>query len=372
MSKKNLEARPNNWVEEIPDYIPGKHKGNGVGPVVVLSANENPHGSSPTIEPVKAVANHRYPDSLAVQLRQTLADFYHLSPSQISVGAGSDEVLLAIAKSFLSPGRAGIYTQYGFSVYPIAIKGMGADVVVAPEKKNDEGNFCTDLGAVLRLVDDKTAVIFLANPNNPTGTMVALAEVKKFLAELPPRVLVVLDVAYAEYVDDEDYSMGVMGLPDEFPNLVVVRTFSKIYGMASLRLGFCAGDERVIKTINKLCNVFSTSQIAQNAGVAAIADQGFIARSRDHNAGEKLRVQGVLRQNGFVVYNSDTNFYLMQFGDATRATHFIEFMESHNVFVRGMKSYNLLTTVRVTVGTKEENDIFLQWAEAWANEWSKN
>ncbi|MDI9313407.1 MAG: histidinol-phosphate transaminase, partial [Hydrotalea sp.] len=365
MNKKNLEARPNNWVEEIPDYIPGKHKGAGVGPVVVLSANENPFGSSPNIEAVKKIPNHRYPDSLAVKLRQTIADFYQMQPNQISVGAGSDEVLLAIAKSFLSAGRTGIYSQYGFSVYPIAIKGMGANVVAAPEKKNDEGNFVTDLDAIIKLVDDKTSVIFLANPNNPTGTMVALAEVKKFLAALPPRVLLVLDVAYAEYVDDAGYNQGVMRLADEFPNVVIVRTFSKIYGMASLRLGFCAGDERVIRVVNKLCNVFSTSQIAQNAGVVAMADQDFITRSRDHNASEKLRMQGVLRQNGFIVYNSDTNFYLMQFGDVARATNFIEFMESHNVFVRGMKSYNLNTTVRVTVGTKDENDIFLKWANEW-------
>ncbi len=364
MTKKDLTLQANSWVTEIPDYIPGKHKGEGVGPPVVLSANENPWGSSPTLDALKKIANHRYPDSFAKKLRSALAAFYNIEDNQISVSAGSDEILLAIAKTFLSVGRSGIYSRHGFLVFPIAMKGMGAKVMVAPEKKLPSGNFQTDLDAILTMVDDTTTAVFLANPNNPTGTMVSLTEIKKFMQQLPPHVLLVLDVAYAEYVTDPDYNQAVMQLPNEFPNLLVVRTFSKIYGMASLRLGFCAGDARVIRNINKLCGVFTTSQIAQDAGVAAMADQDFIAASRAHNFSEKSRVQGVLRQQGFTAYDSEANFYLIDFGNVDDAKSFLEFLESHNVFVRSMKGYGLPHCIRVTVGTKEENDIFLQWALA--------
>ncbi|MGI9462159.1 MAG: histidinol-phosphate transaminase [Alphaproteobacteria bacterium] len=362
----NMALRPNSWVMDIPDYTPGKHKGAGAGPVVILSANENPYGASPYIAKLKTKPYHRYPDSQAVALRQALASFYQVPATSISCGAGSDEVLQSIAKSFLSPEKSAIYSQYGFLVYPIAIKSMGARAVVVPEKKLPDGNFITDLDAILSLVDETTAVIFLANPNNPTGTMLSLAAIKAFLDKLPPFVLLVLDVAYAEYVTaDGDYSQAVMRLPDTYPNLLVVRTFSKIYGLASLRLGFCVGEQAVIKIVNKLCNVFNTSQIAQDAGVQALIDQAFVASSCDRNQKEKMRLQGVLQQAGFKFYDSQTNFYLLEFADVATNNDFINFMENHNVFLRNMKSYHLPNRVRITIGSKEENDIFLQWAHEW-------
>ncbi|MCX8516125.1 MAG: histidinol-phosphate transaminase, partial [Alphaproteobacteria bacterium] len=250
------------------------------------------------------------------------------------------------------------------------IRATGATAVVAPEQQLANGNFQTDLGAMLRLVDDQTAVIFVANPSNPTGTMVDLDALHGFLRQLPRHVLFVLDAAYAEYVADETYSQAVMDMVAQYPNLVVVRTFSKIYGMASLRLGFAYGHRAVIKNINKLCNVFSTSQVAQDAGVAALGDQDFVAQSRQKNKTEKERVQSVLRQQGFTCHPSETNFFIIDFGQGeagkTKAEDFLRAMEDHNIFVRGLKSYHLLHMVRVTVGTKEENDIFLQWATAWA------
>src|SRR3954470_16737718 len=272
--------QPRAGVLDIETYVPGKSTAPGVARVFKLSSNETPLGPSPkAVAAYRAVAEHLqdYPDGSATALRVAIGRAFGLDPARIVCGAGSDALLYCVARGYIADGDEAIYTKHGFNIYPIAVLSAGGKPVVAPET-----NYTADVDAILRKVSARTKIVFLANPNNPTGTYVPFDEVKRLHKSLPPHVLLVIDAAYAEYVRKNDYETGIE-LAATSDNVVMTRTFSKIHGLASLRLGWMFGPAHVIDAINRIRGPFNTNGPAIAAGIAAIEDAAHQERSREHN-----------------------------------------------------------------------------------------
>ncbi|MEX0841057.1 MAG: histidinol-phosphate transaminase, partial [Xanthobacteraceae bacterium] len=273
--------QPRPGVLDIKVYVPGTSTAPGAAKVFKLSSNETPLGPSPrAIEAYRRVATNlqEYPDGAATALRDAIGRAYGLDPDRIVCGAGSDDLLTLLARAYLADGDEAIHTTHGFLVYPIATLGAGAKPVVAPEK-----NFTADVEAILAKVTPRTKIVFLANPNNPTGTYVPFDEIKRLRAGLPPLVLLVLDAAYAEYVRRNDYEAGIE-LVATTDNTVMTRTFSKIYGLAALRLGWMYGPAHVVDAVNRVRGPFNVNTPAMTAGIAAIEDAAHVEAARAHNA----------------------------------------------------------------------------------------
>src|SRR2546429_709110 len=261
--------QPRPGVLAIDPYVPGKSAAEGIARVFKLSSNETPLGPSPKAKAAyAAVAEHLqdYPDGAATPLREAIGRTFGLDPSRIVCGAGSDDLLNLIADAYLRDGDEAIHTTHAFLVYPIATRGSGATPSVAAEK-----NYTADVDAMLAAVSGRTKVVFLANPNNPTGTCIPFDEVKRLHKGLPPQVLLVLDAAYAEYVRRNDYEAGIE-LVATFENVVMCRTFSKIYGLAGLRLGWMYGPAHVVDAINRIRGPFNVNSPAMAAGIAPPED----------------------------------------------------------------------------------------------------
>src|SRR6201997_1269571 len=272
--------QPRPGVLAIDPYVPGKSKAPGVARVFKLSSNETPLGPSPkAVAAYHAVGEHLqdYPDGDSTALREAIGRAFGLDPSRIVCGAGSDDLLNLLARAYLSDGDEAIHTTHGFLVYPIATLGTGATPVVAPEK-----DYTADVDAILKRVTPKTKMVFLANPNNPTGTYLPFDEVKRLHRGLPPHVLFVVDAAYAEYVSHNDYESGIE-LVATSENVVMTRTFSKIHGLAALRLGWMYGPAHVIDAVNRIRGPFNVNGAAIAAGIAAIEDVAHQEKSREHN-----------------------------------------------------------------------------------------
>jgi len=345
---------PRPGVLDIAPYVPGKSKATGGSKLHKLSSNETPLGPSPAaIAAYKAVADslEHYPDGAATALREAIAAVHGLNPERIVCGSGSDEILHILANAYIGPGDEAIYTTHGFLVYPIAIKSMGGTPVIAPEVDHT-----ANVDAILERVTDKTRVIFLANPNNPTGTYLPFAEVRRLHAALPPNVLLVVDAAYAEYVRRNDYESGVE-LAGSAPNVVMVRTFSKIYGLAGLRLGWCYGPAAVIDAMNRIRGPFNVSSASIAAGVAAIRDTAHTARAADHNAEWLPKVSDALTGLGLKVTPSVANFILVHFPDVAgkRAADADAYLLDRGVVVRRLEPYGLHNALRMTIGSAEAN-----------------
>src|SRR5438132_1314076 len=262
-----LRPQPRPGVLDIDPYVPGKSAAPGVARVFKLSSNETPLGPSPkALAAYRAVADHLqdYPDGAATALREAIGRAFGLDPNRIVCGAGSDDLLNLIADAYLRDGDEAIHTTHAFLVYPIAIRGSGATPIAAAEK-----NYTADVDAMLAAVSERTKVVFLANPNNPTGTYVPFDEVKRLHRGLPPHVLLVLDAAYAEYVRRNDYEVGIE-LVATSENVVMCRTFSKIHGLAALRLGWLYGPAHVVEAINRIRGPFNVNAPAMAAGIAAL------------------------------------------------------------------------------------------------------
>src|SRR5512145_159445 len=272
--------RPSPGVLDIAPYVPGTSALPGARPVIKLSSNETPFGPSPrAVEAYLAAAKtlSRYPDGSARPLREAIAKLYGLDPARIVCGAGSDELLNLLATAYLGPGDEAIYSRHGFLLYSIVIMARGATPVVAPEK-----NHTADVDEILARVTPATRMVFLANPNNPTGTYLTFDEVKRLRAGLPDDVLLVLDAAYAEFVRANDYEAGIE-LVATTHNTVMTRTFSKIYGLASLRLGWAYCPPEVADALNRIRGPFNVSGPAIAAGIAALSDQAWVQRAVEHN-----------------------------------------------------------------------------------------
>jgi histidinol-phosphate aminotransferase len=330
----------------IQPYVPGKSGAKGVK-VAKLSSNENPLGCSAKV--LAAIADikdfSRYPDGSCTALREKIGAMHGFNPNNIICGAGSDEVLELVTYAFCQEGDEVIYTEHGFLVYPIAAMSAGAVPVKVAEK-----NYTTDVDAILAAVTAKTRVVFVANPNNPTGTYISAAEMARLHAGLRADILLVIDNAYAECVTAKDWNDG-RDLALVADNVLLTRTFSKMYGIPALRLGWGFGSDFVIDILNRIRPPFNVNSIAQIAGIAALDDQEFIAKSVEHNTKWREWLTQQLAGLGLEVVPSQGNFLLVKFADAVAT---FEKLRSNNIIVREMGAYGLPEFLRISIGTEAE------------------
>lgn len=349
MTEQAQVPRPRDGVLDIAAYVPGKSGAKGSGKVHKLSSNESPLGPSAAAQEAYAACAaelHLYPDGAATALREALAELHGINPANIVCGAGSDELLNLLASGYLQPGDEAIYTEHGFLVYPIVIKANGATPVVVPEK-----NLVADVDAILAAVTPRTRVVFLANPNNPTGTYVRFDEVKRLHAGLPKDCLLVLDAAYAEYVRRNDYESGIE-LVSQSRNVVMTRTFSKAYGLAGLRLGWAYCPPNVADVLNRIRGPFNVALPSIAAGVAAVRDTAHLTRAVEHNEVWLPKVAAALDSIGLQVTPSVGNFVLVHFsGDHGKTAAAADaFLSERNVVVRRMDAYGLPQALRLSIG----------------------
>jgi histidinol-phosphate aminotransferase len=340
---------------QIDAYVPGKSKAAGVAKIHKLSSNETPLGPSPKAMDAIRTFEHLelYPDGAATKLREAIAARYGLDPNRIICGTGSDELLSLITNAYVGPGDEGIFTEHGFLVYRIAIQAAGGTPVVAPEK-----DLRTDVDAILAKVTDRTKIVFLANPNNPTGTYIPFDEVKRLHAGLPPHVLLVLDAAYAEYVRRNDYEAG-LELVATSENVVMTRTFSKIYGLANLRLGWMVAPAHIADAINRIRGPFNVSGPAMAAGIAAIQDEAHIAKAIEHNERWLAWLTREIEALGLKVTPSVGNFLLIHFPQEAGKTakEADSFLTARGLILRQVAAYGLPDALRLTVGSEEANGL---------------
>lgn len=357
MTANRPQPRPG--VLDIAPYIPGKSSAPGVAKVFKLSSNESPLGpSEKAIAAYRAVGEHLedYPDGAATGLRDALATAFGLDPARIVCGAGSDDLLNLIARAYLTDGDEAIHATHGFLVYPIATLAAGAKPIVAPET-----NYTVNVDAMLKAVTPKTKIVFLANPNNPTGTYIPFDEVKRLHKGLPPHVLLVLDAAYAEYVQRNDYESGIE-LVATSENVVMCRTFSKIYALAALRLGWMYGPAHVIDAVNRIRGPFNVNAPAIAAGIAAIRDAPHIERSREHNTRWLAWLTEEIGKLGLPVTPSVANFVLIHFPESKGRTakEADAFLTKRGLILRQVGAYKLPNALRMSVGTEEANRLVVK------------
>ena len=345
---------PRPGILAIDAYVPGKSGAAGVAKIHKLSSNETPLGASPrAIEAFASIAAKLevYPDGSVSRLRAAIAGRFGLDPDRIVCGNGSDDLLHLLASAYVGPGDEGIFTTHGFLVYKIAILAAGGVPVVAPEK-----NLTADVDAILERVTERTRIVYLANPNNPTGTYLPFEEVKRLHAGLPRRVLLVLDAAYAEYVRRNDYSEG-LELVATNENVVMTRTFSKIFVLANLRLGWCYAPVDVCDALNRIRGPFNVNGAALEAGIAALEDHAHLQTAIDHNERWLPWLMNELGMIGLSVTPSVANFVLVHFphSPGMSAADAEAFLAKRGLVVRAVGAYGLPDALRITVGSEEAN-----------------
>jgi histidinol-phosphate aminotransferase len=350
-----LLARPD--IAGIHPYTPGVSAVPGVNRVVKLSSNEGAFGPPPGVAAALArLADslHRYPDGGATALREAIGARFGLDPARIVCGAGSDDLLFLLCHIYGGAGTELIMTAHGFSIYEIAGRLAGCRVIKAPEHE-----LTTDVDAILAAVTPATRMVFIANPNNPTGTFLPSAEADRLRRALPPEVLLVLDAAYAEYLDRPDYDAGT-ALVDATDNTVMTRTFSKMFGMGGLRLGWAYASPSIVDNLNRVRSPFNVSLAAHAAGIAALAEPGWVERSRAHNSAERARVTKMLHDAGIRITPSEANFVLADFGTPARAEAADAHLRARGLIVRRVGGYGLPHCLRITIGQVEENDLLIE------------
>ncbi len=344
--------KPQPGILDISAYVPGKSSAPAGVRLHKLSSNESPLGPSPAAMAAygkQAVNLHLYPDGAASKLRDAIAARYGLNADRIVCGAGSDELLELLARAYLGAGDEAVYTQYGFLVYPIAIKASGATPVVAMEVDNT-----ANVDEIIKVLSPRTRMVFLANPNNPTGTYLPFDEVRRLHAELSPDCLLVLDAAYAEYVKRNDYEAGVE-LVGTMDNVVMTRTFSKAYALAGLRLGWAYCPAHVADVLNRIRGPFNVSLPAIAAGVAAVEDSAHLERTVQHNETWLPRVAEDIARLGLKVTPSVGNFVLISFDSPATAGAADAFLNSRGLVLRQVAAYGLANALRMSIGTEEAN-----------------
>ncbi len=356
--------RPRPAVLLIDPYVPGQSSAPGAAKIFKLSANETPLGPSPRArEALRAFADHLqdYPDGAATALREAIGARHGFDPARIVCGNGSDEIIHLLAAAYIGPGDEGIFTQHGFLVYKIAILAAGGVPIVA-----DETNLTADVDRILAKVGPRTKIVFLANPNNPTGTYLPVAEIKRLARSLPSHVLLVLDAAYAEYVTRPDYSSGEE-LVSNSENVVMTRTFSKIYGLAGIRLGWCYAPPDVCGAINRIRGPFNTNGGAIAAGVATLDDKVHIEKAVAHNATWLAWLAHEIAALGIKITPSAGNFLLLHFGGETQARAADRFLLGRGLILRAVGAYGLPHCLRLTVGTEEANRLVVAALKDFVN-----
>ena len=346
-----MSPRPRPGILEIQPYVGGESTVSGQNRVVKLSSNEGAFGTPPRAQAAWSAAaaeGSRYPDGGAAELRRAIGARFGLDPARIVCGAGSDELIAFLVTAYGGPDIEMLISEYAFSMYEIYGRVAGCRVVKARER-----NMTVSVDAMLALVSPATRLVFLANPNNPTGTMLPQSEVERLRRGLPNEALLVLDSAYAEYVDDPGYDPGTR-LVHAGDNTVMLRTFSKIFGLGGARVGWCYGPPSVIDVLNRVRGPFNVNLAAQAAAAAALAEPGWVEKGRQHNRKFRAWLTDEMRKLGLSVAASHGNFVLPGFGSADRADAAFAALKARGVIVRQMGSYNLGQFLRITVGTDEE------------------
>jgi histidinol-phosphate aminotransferase len=365
-----VQPKPN--IVHLPVYQPGKpieevKRELGLKEVTKLASNENPFGCSPKAKQAIIEETERislYPDGGAVELTQALAAHLGVQSNQIIFGAGSDDVILMIARAFLIPGDETIMSSHTFPQYKHNVEVENAVPIEVPHRDGHH-----DLPGMLARITDKTKIIWICNPNNPTGTMIPRAELEEFLAKVPAQVLVVLDEAYCEYVDDPEFPNGLEYV-SRYKNVITLRTFSKIYGLASLRIGYGVGHPDVIHTINQVREPFNTSRFAQAAALASIGDQQFIEQCRKANNAGLEYFRGEFDRLDLSYYPAYGNFIMV---DVKRpAKEVFEGLMREGYIIRGGHALDFPTKIRVTVGSREQNEGFIRALEKVLSQVSVN
>jgi histidinol-phosphate aminotransferase len=349
------------YIRSIAPYQPGKpisdlarDKGLDPSQIVKLASNENPLGVSPNahmamMDALDDIA--RYPDGNSVLLRDAVCEKFNVTPAQLVFGNGSNDILELSARAFLAPGDEAVYSQHAFAVYSLVTQAVGATGIIVPAKQ-----FGHDLDVMLKAITPKTRMVFVANPNNPTGTLIGKLELKKFLSAVPKQVLIMLDEAYDEYLTDElkAESIGWLG---EFDNLVISRTFSKAYGLAGLRVGFGVTSKEIADLMNRVRQPFNVNSIAQAAAVASLADDEFVERTRALNQAGMVQITQGLQRLGLSFIPSFANFVSFKVNDAPRV---YERLLNQGVIVRPIANYEMPDYLRVSIGLFSENARFLE------------
>ena len=348
------------WVRDIAPYVPGKPieelaRELDLDPagIVKLASNENPRGPGPKALAAIATAAAdvtRYPDGNGFALRSALAARLSVPAGSLVLGNGSNDVLELVTQAFLTPGDEAIYAQHAFAVYPLATHARGAKGVEVPAK--DHGH---DLPAMLAAVTPRTRIVFVANPNNPTGTWIGAAAMEAFVAKVPREVVVVLDEAYDEYLAPSDRSRSVSWIA-RYPNLIVSRTFSKAYGLAALRVGYGVMDASLADLLNRVRQPFNVNSLAQAAAIAALGDAAYVEESARSNREGMRQIEAGLAKLGVAFVPSHGNFLLVDVGDGARV---YAALLRDGVIVRPVANYGLPGFLRVTVGLPAENERFL-------------
>lgn len=341
---------PKPGIMDIAPYVGGESKA-AAGRIIKLSSNESALGPSPkAVDALKSMASsmHRYPDGGCTELREALARKNNINPAQIVCGAGSDEIIAFLCNAFIGPGDEVLYNRHGFLMYGIGAQANGGVPVLAPEK-----NLTADVDALLAAVTPKTKIMFLANPNNPTGSYLPVSEINRLHAGLRGDIILVLDSAYAEFVTEKNYSAG-HELVDLHDNVIVTRTFSKIYGMGGIRLGWGHCSPALADVLNRVRGPFNVSTPAQVAGLAALSDDEFVAKAVSHNTQWRTWTADKLSALGLTVYPSAGNFILVDFATSDRAEACRLFLKDRGILVRQMGAYGLGHCLRLSIGTGEE------------------
>lgn len=339
------QITPQPGILDIKLYKGGASHIDGVKDVVKLSSNENPFGASDKVKAAIAASAHqihRYPSTDHAALRQAIAEVHELDADRIICGVGSDEVLTFLCQAYAGPGDEIIYTEHGFSLYPVLIRAAGATPVVVPEQARR-----VNVDAILEAAGEATRIVFLTNPGNPTGTMIPMSEVERLANNLPKTCILVLDGAYTEYAEGYD---GGARLVEHCDNVVMTRTFSKIYGLGGMRVGWGYGPQEIIDVLNRVRGPFNLSNTALAAAEAAMRDQAWVEKCRADNARLRAWLTEALAEKGVPADASNTNFILARFADQEEAEACEAYLQTQGLLVRKVAGYNLPSCLRITVG----------------------
>lgn len=357
------QLTPQPGIMEIALYQGGKSQLDGVDEVLKLSSNENPLG--PPIAAREAVAEaaaamHLYPSTDHAGLRAAIGEVWGLDPARIICGVGSDEVLQFVTQAFAGPGDEIIHTEHGFSMYPILTHMCGATPVCVPEAER-----VVDVEAILAAVTERTRVVFLANPANPTGTMIPLDALTRLADGLPGHAILVIDGAYTEYADGYD---GGAALAGSRPNVLMTRTFSKIYGLGGLRIGWGYGAKEMIDVMTRIRQPFNLSVVQLSAAEAAVRDTAWLRKCADLNADQRARLTGALRQLGVACDDPHANFVLARFADVDEADSAEQALQADGILIRRVGGYGFPEGLRITVGDADQTgrviDVLTKWRGA--------
>ncbi len=354
---KSPQPRPG--ILEIHAYQPGESKIPGKTEVIKLASNESPFGpSSRAVEAARAPLDHMqlYPDGGSVALREAIGAAHGMNPDQIVCGSGSEQILSLSAGIYAGPGDEIIQSEFGFLAYGIVARAFGATLISAKEQ-----DYKTDVDAVLDCVTERTRIVFIANPNNPTGTMIPASEMHRLREGLRDDVLLVIDAAYAEYVEHESYTPGhelvTESIANGTQNTLVTHTFSKLYGMAAMRVGWCYAPPAVADAMNRVRSVFNVTSVGQAAAIAALGDSDHIVMSRAHNKAWLPRLSAGFKSMGLKVPESYGNFLLVEFpGGADQAAATDRHLRDDAIIVRPVGVYGLAHCLRITIGTDAQNE----------------